>query len=204
MKPTPKLSRSMTLRQFDNGYWYATQLKEFAEELGVVAAHRLRKDELEEVIRVFLKTGKLMNPTIKNPPTRGIRDVEKGLSLDLPVAVYTNDPVTKQFIEQQAQEMSPRLKRKSGARYRLNRWRENQMTSGVKLTYRMLVQEYVRLNQSEAPFKRVPHGRYINFMSDFLSAEKSATREQALRAWTQLKSMDIPKDYRSWKKYQRA
>ena len=26
-----KLSTSMTLSQFENGYWYATQLKDFAE-----------------------------------------------------------------------------------------------------------------------------------------------------------------------------
>jgi hypothetical protein len=38
-------------------------------------------------------------------------------------------------------------------------------------------------------------------MSDFMAAEQSATREQAIRAWTTLKALDVPKDYRSWKRF---
>ena len=33
------------------------------------------------------------------------------------------------------------------------------------------------------PFAQIPHGRYINFVSDFMAAEKGATRDQATRAW---------------------
>jgi hypothetical protein len=35
-------------------------------------------------------------------------------------------------------------------------------------------------------------------MSDFLAAERGATRQQALRAWKKLKKLDVPKNYRSW------
>jgi hypothetical protein len=90
------------------------------------------------------------------------------------------------------------LKRKSGARYRLNRWREEQLVKGVNLRYGDLVNEYVRLNLTKEPFAQIPHGRYINFMSDFLAGERGATREQALRAWKKLKKLDVPKDHRSW------
>ena len=103
-----KLSASMTVNQFENGYWYATELKDFAEALGI--------------------------PLVK----------------------------------------------------------------GVKLTYGDLVKEYVRLNQTEGPFTHIPHGRYINFVSDFLAAEKTATREQAIRAWHELKALNVPKNYRAW------
>jgi hypothetical protein len=65
-----------------------------------------------------------------------------------------------------------------------------------------MVQEYVRLNQAKEPFAQIPIGRYINFVSDFLAAEKGATREQARNAWQQLKKLDIPKNYRSWAKSQ--
>jgi hypothetical protein len=124
------------------------------------------------------------------------------LSLNLPVAVYTNDKETKTFLEREAQKLAPGLKRKSGARYRLNRWREEQLTSGAKLTYAGLVKKYVELNQGKESFTQIPtgSGRYINFMSDFLAAEKGATREQAIAAWKKLKTMDVPKDYRSWVK----
>jgi hypothetical protein len=80
--------------------------------------------------------------------------------------------------------------------------REEQLIKGVKLTYRDVVHEYIRLNESKAPFARIPHGTYINFLSDFLTAEKGSTREQAIKAWEMLKTLDVPKNCHSWKKFQ--
>ena len=158
----------------------------------------MRKDELEEAIRHFLANGKVASPTKRDLSRSGIKDVERGLSLDLPVILYTNDHETKAFLEREARKLDPAFKRRSGARYRLNRWREEQLTSGVKLTYEDLVREYVRLNQTKEPFAQIPHGRYINFVSDFMAAEKGATRDQVTRAWARLKTLDVPKTYRSW------
>ena len=191
----------MTLTKFDNGYWYATELKEFAETIGIPSATKLRKDEIEKAIKLFLETGKIKSPTRRSLSTSGPKDVERGLSLDLPVVVFTNDKETKAFLEREAQRLAPGLKRKSGVRYRLNRWREEQLITGVKLTYGDLVKEYIRLNQTKERFAQIPHGRYINFISDFLAAEKVATREQAIRAWEKLKTLDVPKNYRSWVKF---
>ena len=86
----------------------------------------------------------------------GVRDVERGLSLDLRVVVYTNDKMTKDFLEREALRLSPGLKRKSGARYRLNRWREDRIANGVTITYRDLVEEYVRLSQTDPDFPKTP------------------------------------------------
>jgi hypothetical protein len=191
----------MTSTQFDNGYWYATELKDFAERIGIPSASKLRKDELERAIKIFLQTGRIESPTRRSLSTSGVRDVERGLSLDLRVVVYTNDKETKDFLEREALKLAPGLKRKSGARYRLNRWREDRVANGVKITYRDLVREYVRLSRTTGPFAQILHGRYINFMSDFMAAEPGATREQAIRAWTTLKALDVPKDYRSWKRF---
>jgi len=188
----------MTAAQFENGYWYEVELKQFAKRLGIPSANKLRKDELERAIRLFLESGKIKNPTKRSLSTSGTRDVERGLRLDLQVMVYTNDKETKAFLERESQKLAPGLKRKSGARYRLNRWREDQLVKGFKLTYRDLVAEYVRLNQTTKPFPHIPQVRYINFVADFLAAEKGATREQAIREWKKLKRLDIPKDYQSW------
>ena len=198
MKPQTKLSTSMTQAQFDNGYWYATEVKEFAKTIGIPSASKLRKDEMEKAIQVFLKTGKIESPTKRSLSTSGAKDVEQGLSLSLPVAVYTNDKETKDFLEREAQKRVPGLKRKSGTRYRLNRWREEQLANGVKITYGDLVKEYLRLNLTKEPFAQIPIDCYINFMSDFLAKERGATRQQALRAWKKLKKLDAPKNYRSW------
>ena len=198
----PRLAKSMTAEQFNNGYWYALEIKAFADEIGIPAASKLRKDELEELIKHFLRTGQIKNSTRKTLSKSGVRDVERGLSLKLPVVNYTNDRETKDFIVQEALKIAPKLKRKSGARYRLNRWREQQIDSGIKITYLDLVREYVRLNQVEGGFPQVqiPSGRYINFLSDFSAGEKNPTRAQALKAWEQLKKAKIPKNYRAWKK----
>src|SRR5688500_14907427 len=155
-----KLSRSMTLSQFDHGYWYANELKEFAETIGISSASKLRKDELEKAIKLFLQTGKVESPTKRNLSTPRVKDVERGLSLDLPVVVYTNNKETKTFLEREALKLAPGLKRRSGARYRLNRWREEQLIKGVKLTYGNLVKKYVQLSQAQEPFAKIPHGRY--------------------------------------------
>jgi len=72
----------MTLRQFDHGYWYAAEIRQFGQSLGVPAAHRLRKDELEKAIRYFLTHGRVTNPTKRDSSRPGIKDVERGLRLD--------------------------------------------------------------------------------------------------------------------------
>jgi len=200
MKAKSKLTRTMTVAEFDNGYWYATKIKEFAEDIGIPHANKLRKDELEKAIKLFLQTGKIALPTKRNLIKSGTRDLDKGLSLHLPIANYTSNRETKDFIMREAQKIAPGLKRKSGARYRLNRWREEQLTKGNPITYGDLVAEYVRLNQSEEPFKQIPVVCYINFLSDFLKSEKEATRADAIAAWKQLKRMNVPKTYRDWKK----
>lgn len=199
MRQKPKLAPSMSLAEFDNGYWYATELKAFAESIGIPSAKKLRKDELERAIRRFLETGETGSLVRRSLTVSRMKDVERGLRLDLPVVRYTNDPETKDFLEREARKVAPDLKRRSGARYRLNRWREERLTEGMAITYGDLVAEYVRLCQATEPFAKIPHGRYINFMSDFLASEENATREQVTVAWAELKALDIPKDYRSWK-----
>ena len=49
-------------------------------------------------------------------------------------------------------------------------------------------------------FEKIPIGCYINFVADFLAAEKKATRAEAIAAWTELKELDVPKYYASWVK----
>jgi len=193
-----RLSKTMTLAEFENGYWYATELKDFAEGLGVPFANKLRKDELEKAIVEFIKSGKIKSPTKRSLTKTGVKDIELGLRLTLPVVNYTSNKVTKDFIVSEARRLVPQLKRKSGARYRLNRWREEQLTQGNRITYEDLVREYIRLNQVEGSFAHIPHGRYVNFMSDYLANEKGATREEAIAAWKELKRLDVPKIYSAW------
>ena len=193
------LSPTMTVRDFENGYWYLDQLKDFAERIGIPAAKKLRKDELEKAIIAFLRTGKVALPTKRALRRTGTKDFERGLRLTLRIEHYTSNRETKDFIVEQARKMAPDVRAKSGVWYRLNRWREEQITSGKHPTYGDLVRQYIVLN-TMTRFERIPHGRYINFVADYLEADKRATRAEAIAAWTELKALDVPKEYASWVK----
>ena len=197
-----RLSPTMTLREFENGYWYLHDLRDFAIQIGIPEAKRLRKDEIERAIVTFLCTGAVNLPTKRALRKTGAKDLERGLSLNLRIEHYTSNRETKDFIVREARKMAPEVRQKSGVWYRLNRWREEQITNGNRPTYGDLVRQYIALNRVER-FDKVPHGRYINFVAEFLAAEKTATRSEAIAAWKELKTMDIPKDYASWVKVRR-
>jgi len=193
------LSPTMTLREFENGYWYLEQLKTFAERIGIPAAKRLRKDELEKAIIVFLRTGKAALPTRRSLRKTGVKDVERGLTMKRRIEHYTSNRATKNFIVEQARRMAPKVREKSGVWYRLNRWREEQITSGKHPTYGDLVRQYVALNRMDR-FEKIPYVCYINFLAEFFAAEKGVTRAEAIAAWQELKKLDVPKTYASWVK----
>lgn len=193
------LSPTMTVREFENGYWYVGELKNFASQVGIPGATKLRKDELEVAIVEFLRSGKAKLPTNRALHKAGMKDLEYGLSLNLPIRRYTSNRETKDFIVQQAKEVAPKIREKSGVWYRLNRWREQEIMEGKHPTYGDLVQQYIALNKVER-FEKVPQDRYINFVAEFLAGEKGATRADAIAAWAELKTMDIPKNYASWVK----
>jgi SAP domain-containing protein len=190
------LSPTMTPREFENGYWYVDELRDFANQIGIPEASRLRKDEIERAIEAFLRTGTAGLPTKRALRKTGARDLERGLSLNLRIEHYTSNRETKDFIIRQARKVDPDVREKSGVWYRLNRWREGEITNGNRPTYGDLVQQYVALNRMER-FDKVPHGRYVNFVAAFLATEKGGTRSDAIAAWAELKTMDIPKDYAS-------
>src|SRR4029434_6897517 len=105
----------------------------------------------------------------------GIKDVERGLNLKLRIEHYTSNRETKDFIVAQARILAPAVRERSGVWYRLNRWREEQITSGKHPTYGDLVRQYVALNKMPR-FEKIPHGRYINFVAHFFEAENGTTR----------------------------
>jgi len=193
------LSPTMMLGEFENGYWYREQLKDFAKRIGIPAATKLRKDELEKAIVVFLRTGKAALPTKRSLRRTGLKDVERGLHPKLRIKNYTSDRETKDFIIEEGRRLAPDVRKKSGVWYRLNRWREEQITSGARTTYGDLVQQYIVLNKTQR-FERIASCRYNNFVADFLAADKKATRAETTAAWNELKRLDVPKDFASWVK----
>ena len=189
----------MSLRAFENGYWYQTDLVAFGRELGVPSAHRMRKNELESAIKAYLQSGRLPTTVSAKPLKKGRRDLDQGLSPRLKISHYTSNRETKDFLRRSARKKNPRVTEKSGVWYRLNRWREAEVAKRA-VTYGELVDEYIALNSVER-FAQIPYVCYVNFLSDFLAAEKGATHKDARVAWKKLKVLDAPKTYKAWKRF---
>jgi hypothetical protein len=203
MAKRAELTESMTEEQFENGYWYATELQDFATTVGIPSAKRLRKDELERALKHFFRSGERKSLVRRGLSKSGDRDVDKGLRLDLPVVRYTSNKETKDFIAREAAKLEPGFKRASGTRYLLNRWREEQVSSGRRITYGDLVKQAIRLNTTKRGPLRMAHGRYINFISDFMAANSNASHAAAVKAWKRIKALDAPKTYEAWAKMRR-
>lgn len=183
-------------QEFINKYWYASELKVLARSLGIVNVGKFRKNELEEIILKYFKTGKLIIPNkiqkIHN------NNAEDTLTLKSTIKNYKNNKRTWNFITIEACKLQPNFKDKSGAKYWLNRWRENKVQKGIKITYGDLVNEYIRLNHIDR-LPQIPSAKFNNFISDYLKNETGKNRTDAINAWDKLKQMNVPKDYDSWK-----
>jgi hypothetical protein len=192
-----KLHKNITHEDFINGYWYSVELKEFAKEIGIKNYLKLRKDELEKIIIHFILTGK----TKENDSKKIIAKKSDKLSLDTIIQNYKNNKETKEFILKETFKIKPDLKIKSGSSYWLNRWREDKTKNGIKIKYIDLIREFIKINLVEGKLPQIPSTKMNNFIMDYLENEVNSKRKDAMDEWYKLKELDIPKDYKSWKKY---
>ena len=185
----------MTIQEFENKYWYMSELKAFAKSLKMPVDSKIRKDQLEEMIIQFLKTG-TVNKKHKFRSTSRNKDILNNNSY---VENFSNKKETWEFIHSEMDKRMPGLQPKSGAKYWLNRWIEDKLSHGEKITYNDVICEYIRLNKTKGKLPQIPSCKFNNFISDYLANEKNATRKDALDAWNKLKAMKTKKDYITWK-----
>ena len=196
-----KLNKNITIEEFENGYWYASELKEFIKEIGIKNYNKLRKDEIEKIIvEYIIKYRKI--PIIENNPKNRIIAIDV-LELNSFVVNYKNNKETKNFLLNESLKQNPNFKIKSGSSYWLNRWRENEIKNGIKIKYKDLIKEFIRLNSSEDKLPQIPSTKMNNFIMDYLQYEKDKKRKDAMDEWEKLKTLNIPKDYKSWKNWKR-
>ncbi|MEL7313296.1 MAG: hypothetical protein AAFN07_17405, partial [Pseudomonadota bacterium] len=179
---------------FDNGYWYAADLKRFATELGFPGVSRLRKDQLEGLIRGYLESGELPKAR-RRRVGKVLRKDPDVLSLQSRIVHYVSNKATKSFIKSEAAKIHGSVPSKSGAWYWLNRWREENVAHGI--TYADLVNHYIKLCSEPGRLPQIPSARMNNFVSDFLAAN-AGTRQEAMEAWEDLKDMKVPKTFKAW------
>ena len=173
-----------------------SELKALAKSLKIPVDSKIRKDQLEEMIIHFLKTGRVNKKNSYRSKNRN-RDL---LNSHTYVENFSNKKETWEFIHSEMNKQMPGLKPKSGVKYWLNRWIEDKLAHGEKITYNDVICEYIRLNKTEGKLPQIPSCKFNNFISDYLANEKNTTREAALEAWNKLKAMKAKKDYITWKK----
>lgn len=195
MVKSKSLHKVKTVDEFESGYWYASELKQFAKEIGVKNSSKLRKDQLEEVIKGFIQSGCVL---AKHTKAAAKKEKSDKLALKEHIQYYISNKETKAFIKAEALKLCPDLPKKSGVWYWINRWREQQLEKKYTVTYLDLVQHFVMLSTQEGRLPQIPSARFNNFITDFLAANEGS-REDAKAAWEQLKSINIPKTYTAWK-----
>jgi hypothetical protein len=192
-----KLYKDITQEEFINGYWYNDELKKFSKEIGIKNYSKLRKDELEKIIIHFIKTGELKEIETEKS---ALKNLDK-LSLDTVIENYKYNKQTKEFILIEMFRKEPELKIKSGAIYWLNRWREDKINHGIKISYGDLIDEFIKINLTKDKLPQIPSTKMNNFIMDYLKNEINSKRSDALNEWRKLKELNIPKNYNSWKLY---
>jgi len=191
----------MSVEEFDKGYFYATELKAFAKELGVDVG-TLRKNEVEDHIKACLSESK-DTPLPKSVPNRKTGGSRDRLSPDSYVVNYVDDKATKTFLKEEISKRDADLKDKSGQWYWLNDWRKEQIRNNRKITYRKLIDRLYELMSTKGRLPRIPSTRFNNFITDFLGDpdNKEATRQKAMDEWERLKKMPVQKNYQEYKKW---
>ncbi len=189
-----KLRASMSVEEFDNGYYYAADLRVFARLLGITVGRR-HKLEIEALIRDFLQTRIV---PLAEPELGQRRGAERDkLAAETIVRTYVDDRSTKSFLLDLVHARAPSVKDKSGQWYWLNNWRRTQLQSGTNITYMDLANRLLELMCTEGRLPRIPSARFNNFITDFRAdpLNKGKSRTEALAAWEHIKSIPGPKTY---------
>ncbi|MDE2771912.1 MAG: SAP domain-containing protein [Bacteroidota bacterium] len=189
----------MSLEEFDNGYFYAADLKVFAREIGITVGN-FRKFELEELIREFLRTGKV--PDYKPVMPRRAGGARDELKPDSVVTNYVGDRRTKDFLLKLVHAKVPDLGSKSGQWFWLNDWRRKMQGAQERFTYRDMADHLRALMQNDGRLPRIPSGRMINFITDFWAdpANAGIPRKEVLDAWMWLKVQPGPETYAQYRR----
>ena len=197
MTKQTKLTSKTSLREFENNYWYALDLKAFAKTIRIKGSNKLRKDQLEKIIKNYLSTGLIVETEIKTNKARNIKDYENSpLDMSTLVKNYCSNKITKTFILDEAKRIQSDLPQKSGVWYWINRWREDQLET-KEITYGDIINQFIELSNKKDRLPRVPSTKFNNFITDFLAANEGC-RSEAIAAWEQLKESNVPKSFKAW------
>ncbi|MEP3248096.1 MAG: SAP domain-containing protein [Sneathiella sp.] len=188
----------MSVEEFDAHYYYATELKLFARQIGIRTG-KLRKFEIEGLIRAYLSTGELPDrPAVRARKSDLPDDM---LSIDTIVKNYNGNKKTKAFLLELVIRRDPNSQDKSGQWYWLNDWRRKQFEKNIPFTYGDLAEQLLILRRTKGRLPQIPSARMNNFITDFLEdiSNKGLGKAHALDAWKKVKATPGEKTYTAYK-----
>lgn len=159
-----RLNPDMSVQEFNDGYFYAVEVKRFAQELGIPVGSR-RKFELEQLVRERLATGRAATGTPVLP--RNVDGSRDSLASDAVVKNYVGSKETKVFLRNLVHAEVPGLRDKSGQWCLLNDWRRQRQEARVRFTYHDLAARLRELMGTKGRLPQVPSAQMNNFITDY-------------------------------------
>ena len=193
----------MSVKDFDDGYFYMSELKDFARATGIAVGNR-RKIELEEAIREYLSSGAVSGHAPRRNRIAG--QPRDALTPDSVVKNYVDDRQTKDFLLTLVLAEHPGLTNKSGQWYWLNDWRRNQLAAGRTLRYAQLSRQLRTLMETPGRLPQIPSARMNNFITDFRASPGGADtpHDEVMSAWQWLKKQACPKTFADYQRLKRS
>ena len=90
----------MATKEFENKYWYMSELKALAKSFGIPFDSKIQKDQLEKMIIQFLETGMVNKRQVVHSKSRNI-DI---LSNSSYVENFRNNKETWEFIHSKMEQ----------------------------------------------------------------------------------------------------
>ncbi len=190
MATRPKLTRQISVADFESHYWLKTELIKFckANDLSTIGS----KQEQAKRIEIFIATGHRIKPKIVKPISR---DSLHPIKIDTPVKYYKNDSITRQFFVSYI-----------GEHFRFNAYLrqftdKNNITPG--LTYGDLVTGWLAEESKRSNPQYQTHiekqFEYNQFIRDFFANEKGSSQADAVKAWKIVKAQSGAKTYDNYR-----
>lgn len=180
----PLLNRELSSNDFDKYYWLKEELIEFCRSNELPASGS--KGDLEEVIKYFLDTGKIL----KIKRTKSFKAESLNITLDSKIPDrYKNDENHRTF-----------FKSVIGGKFKFYVTFMNWMKDNSGKTYREAVDQWYKIyKEKKIGIKRSisPQFEYNQYTRDFFSDNPGMSREECIKCWKYKKSISGNNRYKS-------
>ncbi|MDN4493109.1 DUF6434 domain-containing protein [Ureibacillus aquaedulcis] len=177
----PKLTKEITIQNFNDFYWLKEELQTFCRENGLSASGS--KNDISARIEIFLRTGESTKPIRK---TRANKKLEPQVTLSLDTIITENHRCS-QDVRAFFKSVIPK--------FHFSTYIQDYFKNNVGKTYRDVVdawyEEAERIKDPSYKKDIAPQFEYNQFIRYFFAdpTNQSKSREEAINAWNEIKKL---------------